>query len=459
MNSLLAVKKDFIEMQISTSFPDPPQGGREPGNSEETTVIISFEETNLSSSVYVEMGADEDAGLDIKSVMTSMTSVMSAEGVADPISFRVNCFAIFVGDMARGIFFPTMWNLVQILGGDQIILGFVTSSFSFGRMLVLPLFGKLSTVHGCRKVLLFTSVIFFVGTIMFAQVLYVGKPWFLILSNIVLGIGSGTLAVTRAYTSDVTPRRSRTGYMALISATQYIGTTVTPLIGSLFVVIFANEDAEVVKYNAINEFTAPAYFMAIATSTLIYLLHVYFKDMPEKHQASSEKLSKRYLERSDIANTSTCFGLITNHTLCLYGCMFLNVFVKGPMACFETLGVEFAESHFEMQRQQAGSIVAAAGFLGALNLLILKFYITQHYNDVQIIILGYSMFIIGIMLNTTLDKEDPKNNPIWMYALSMFFVYSCGYPICHVALIGYFSKGKILCTYAINYCIFYTNGS
>jgi ceroid-lipofuscinosis MFS transporter 7 len=209
----------------------------------EQKTVVSFDD-QIASTVYIEMDDMDDINEVESDAKSIVSSIMTVDGIADPTSFRVNCFAIFVGDMARGIFFPTMWNLVQVLGGDQIVLGYVTSSFSFGRMLVLPLFGKMSTVNGCRKVLLFTSVIFFIGTLMFTQVLNVGEPWFLILSNVVLGIGSGTLAVTRAYTSDVTPRRSRTGYMALISAIQYSGTTVTPLLGSLFVVMFANQDAE-----------------------------------------------------------------------------------------------------------------------------------------------------------------------------------------------------------------------
>ncbi len=233
-------------------LPNSPRNGEglevddaENGPSYISPTVVSFDE-DVEYNSYVEINEDgtpeiKPAGSDVKTVVSS---IMTVDGIADPTSFRVNCLAIFVGDMARGIFFPTMWNLVQVLGGDQVVLGYVTSSFSFGRMLVLPLFGKLSTVHGCRKILLVTSIIFFMGTLMFTQVLNVGRCWFLILSNIVLGIGSGTLAVTRAYTSDVTPRRSRTGYMALISAIQYAGTTVTPLLGSLFVVMFRNRDID-----------------------------------------------------------------------------------------------------------------------------------------------------------------------------------------------------------------------
>eukprot|EP00558_Chaetoceros_sp_UNC1202_P005586 CAMPEP_0197242906 /NCGR_PEP_ID=MMETSP1429-20130617/8517_1 /TAXON_ID=49237 /ORGANISM="Chaetoceros sp., Strain UNC1202" /LENGTH=179 /DNA_ID=CAMNT_0042703025 /DNA_START=54 /DNA_END=593 /DNA_ORIENTATION=+ len=110
------------------------------------------------------------------------------------------------------------------------------------------------------------------------------------------------------------------------------------------------------------------------------------------------------------------------------------------MSCFETLGIEFAESHFDMGRGAAGTTVAVVGLLGALSLLAMKMFITQYFDDIELITTGYTMFIIGILMNTLLDRNNPENNPKWRYAISMFFCYSIGYPICHVALIGLFSK-------------------
>lgn len=158
----------------------------------------------------------------------------SEEGIKDLTSFWIVCLALFVGGMVQGIFFPTMLDLCQKLKGDQVLLGYVTSSFSIGRMIMLPLFGGWSTTKGYKWTLGLSTGIILIGSIMMIQVLRVDQQWFLILSNAVLGIGSGTLAVARAYTSEVTSTDERTGYMALISAIQYSGMTVTPLFGSLF---------------------------------------------------------------------------------------------------------------------------------------------------------------------------------------------------------------------------------
>ena len=54
---------------------------------------------------------DDDNTSDEKTIGST---IFTADGIADPISFRVNCLVVFLGDMARGIFFPTMWNLVQV---------------------------------------------------------------------------------------------------------------------------------------------------------------------------------------------------------------------------------------------------------------------------------------------------------------------------------------------------------
>ena len=207
-------------------------------NANNKSVIL----VNQNNSQVVDL-YDRDAE-DAFSFVSSVQTIHTADGIADPTSFKVNCLVVFLGDMARGIFFPTMWNLVQKLDGDQVLLGYVIASFSFGRMLVLPMFGSWSNIYGYKWTLQISTSILFVGTLLFALVLPIGKAWYLIFANTVVGIGSGTLGVTMAYASEVTPKRKRTVYLAWVSAVQYAGTTATPFIGSLFVLLFAKGDDE-----------------------------------------------------------------------------------------------------------------------------------------------------------------------------------------------------------------------
>ena len=47
------------------------------------------------------------------------------------------------------------------------------------------------------------------GTLMYVQVVKVEKAEYLILTQTVLGVGRGTMGVTRAFVADVTPNSGR----------------------------------------------------------------------------------------------------------------------------------------------------------------------------------------------------------------------------------------------------------
>lgn len=174
----------------------------------------------------------------------SVASVLTEDGIHDLPGFYIICLVILIGDMSRGVFFPSMWPLVSELGGTQVTLGYSVAAFSFGRILVSPLFGSWSVTYGYTKTLLLSCMILLLGTLLYAQVQNVGNPQFLIFSQTILGVGSGTLGVTRAFVADITAQRNRTRYMAWITAVQYGGFTVTPFVGAIFNKTLANVDLQ-----------------------------------------------------------------------------------------------------------------------------------------------------------------------------------------------------------------------
>ncbi|CAN0431369.1 unnamed protein product, partial [Ectocarpus fasciculatus] len=52
----------------------------------------------------------------------------------------------------------------------------------------------------------------------------------------------------------------------------------------------------------------------------------------------------------------------------IYGGFLLNMSTKGTIACFETLGAEYATTHFGMTSAEAGSIFATFGSIGVVSL-------------------------------------------------------------------------------------------
>jgi ceroid-lipofuscinosis MFS transporter 7 len=118
-----------------------------------------------------------------------------------------------------------MWPLVEELGGNKVWLGYAVGAFSFGRIIASPSLGKWSIEKGYSTTLVTSTSIMLFGCLLFAQVYSIGSLYFLVASQIILGIGSATLGVTRAYVAEITATRQRTTYIAALTAVQYGGFT------------------------------------------------------------------------------------------------------------------------------------------------------------------------------------------------------------------------------------------
>lgn len=79
------------------------------------------------------------------------------------------------------------------------------------RVMISPYFGNLSTKHGYRRVLMAASCFIIVGAMSYA---IAWNRAALITAQILMGVGSGTLGVTRAYVADKSTPEQRTYLLA-----------------------------------------------------------------------------------------------------------------------------------------------------------------------------------------------------------------------------------------------------
>jgi ceroid-lipofuscinosis MFS transporter 7 len=190
-------------------------------------------------------------------------------------------------------------------------------------------------------------------------------------------------------------------------------------------------------------YTAPAYFMATVVCITIFFILNYFKDrIRHLTQKDPKRKSQRQQLVDDVANATIWIGL-TVYDACILGCMLLNVATKGSIAAFETMGIRYAESHFELYPAKAGVIVATCGTVGVVFLLLMG-YLSQHFSDIQLITGGMVIMAAGIV--SLAGFHEDVENPKWRYVFAMFLIYAVGYPIGHTALIGLFSKSKSRCS-------------
>lgn len=183
-------------------------------------------------------------------------------------------------------------------------------------------------------------------------------------------------------------------------------------------------------------YTAPAYLMVFLCVGVLYCLQNFFVDRLRSTKRKSRSSKQSAID--ELADSPSMCGLLTVYTACILGFMVLNVAVKGILASFETLGIDYAATHFDLLPQQTGSVVAACGTIGVFVLLQMG-TLAQRFTDIQLIC-GGMLLMAGALVGLSCVQEG--DNPKWMFMSAFFVIYSIGYPISNTAVIGLFSKSK-----------------
>lgn len=95
---------------------------------------------------------------------------------------------VLIGDMARGILFPTLWLLVLENGGNQFHQGCAVSAFSAGRIVSSPIFGYGSEIFGYRYILMFCNLVIVAGSIVYS---FADSIPAIIGAQFIIGFGAG----------------------------------------------------------------------------------------------------------------------------------------------------------------------------------------------------------------------------------------------------------------------------
>ncbi|KAG5175496.1 major facilitator superfamily domain-containing protein [Tribonema minus] len=412
------------------------------------------------------------------------------EGLADYKSLATILTVVLIGDTARGIVFPTLSSYVILMGGNKSTLGAAVAGFSLGRVIASPLLGKWSTQYGCRRVLAAALSALSLGAILYA--LASSTAW-LIAAQVMMGLGSGTLGVTRGYVADRTPNARRTGMLAMLTAVQYGGFACTPLLGAMLCRAIGDGAWGFGHHFALggwvrlewSQFTAPGYLLAGASAAVALLVWLCLEDAapaakatpprPQQQQkavegAVGEKMALLHQTTSssktpaaaaaaaqavaygDVEDLEGAAAAARNHDAqqqnhdapltrsaeaAILGAFLLNVACKGVIATYETLGANYAINTLSLSPASAGLFFATFGAGGVVALLSMG-ALSRRFNDVQLIVGGAVVMLLSCALLVV-----PTQGGGLGYAgfvASIFLQYSIGYPIGHSAVLGMFSK-------------------
>jgi len=350
--------------------------------------------------------------------------------------------------------FPTLWPLVESLGGDRSTNGFMVGAFSLGRAISSPFIGRASVRMGFQRTLSLCSLIICLGGLLYGTATSISS---LLVAQILIGVGSGSLGVTRAYVAELSSPSTRTVLLAYLTAVQYCGFTCTPFIGALLTQIFGDgvllgRDRAGHEW-VVDKFNAPGFLTAIWAMVNAVLLLVVFAEPAHsvlrieayrsgnppppkaKPVSKGEKQRLRDAEAASMEEADAPNNCCASDEPVLMSLLLLNIATKGAIACFETLGAMFAIAVFNMSIPSAGQTFSTCGTVGVIALLFMG-PLVRVFDEVQLIAGGLVLMSVSCFTIAALEPD----SLIAFFFVAVALMYSIGYPVGHTAVIGAFSK-------------------
>ncbi|EGC35074.1 hypothetical protein DICPUDRAFT_47902 [Dictyostelium purpureum] len=360
------------------------------------------------------------------------------------LNLSIVFLVLFFSECARGIVVPTINQYSVEVGGDNSFLGWLVSSFSFGRFISTILLGYLSSRLKYKKVFSASVFICSLGALVYCfAYLYddeLGKI-LLILSRCLLGFGAGTLSVVRAYVAEVSSAQERTTYVAWSSAIQFLGFAITPIIGSVLAHIPWFYIIEPLK---VYHLTSPGYFLLIFNIVLFFVILFQFRN-PKKEEdptivveSDKEQLTKANPEEPKPKPKSIFKVLLSDKQalMSLFVFVILNFFVRGVLGIYETLGTPlFNLLTGDVDDSSSGYYFGGMGIIGIFVLLGIS-YITkkQLIDDFWILIVGNALMLVGCLVAVTTSLGWAR------FTISNILIWSIGYPLAQTIIVSMFSK-------------------
>ena len=208
-----------------------------------------------------------------KSILDCGFLDFSFQGLKNMNSSMVTVGAIvFVGDTSRGVLFPILSSLNTTLGGSTIDLGYLVAMFSVGRLLITAPLGYISDKYRHKLPLIMASFMLSCGATLWANAYWTNRLSVLYIAQFLMGVGSGSLGVTRSFVVEQCEPKKRTETLALITALQYAGFTVSPIVGSWLVTLGSTSN----QYWA---YALPAYLISLLSFWCLIALFAVFKNI------------------------------------------------------------------------------------------------------------------------------------------------------------------------------------
>lgn len=207
------------------------------------------------------------------------------------MSLLLNLANTFLYMVNTYIIVPTADDYSMNLGAAATVCGIVIGAMAVAQVFSSVYFSAWSN-KSYFKPLVFSSIVLFVGNLMYALALDLNSIWVLLLGRVFCGLGSAR-AVNRRYISDCVPLRIRMQASAGFVSASALGMACGPALAGLLQTKFK-------IYNlTFNENTLPGWVMSIAWLVYLVWLWITFKEPVRDEEEENHAPNQSNAEKHD----------------------------------------------------------------------------------------------------------------------------------------------------------------
>ncbi|HYQ88571.1 MAG TPA: MFS transporter [Candidatus Binatia bacterium] len=266
-----------------------------------------------------------------------MTQPLDATPPASQASRAILFLTVFIHLLGFGIIIPLLPYYAETYGAKAIVVGLLTTSFSFCQFLFAPLWGRLSDRIGRRPVLIGSLVVTALSYLVYAAA---HSLLLLFASRMLAGVAGAVLSTAQAYVADTTTPENRTKGMGLIGAAFGMGFIFGPALGGIL---------------SRWGFAAPAYASAaLALSAAVFAFFRLRESLPPEVRAEAAARRRQRATMGEALRrpvVGTVLGLFFTATLCFAG--------------MEAILALFCQRYFHWGPHQIGYLFAYVGVVAA----------------------------------------------------------------------------------------------
>lgn len=308
-------------------------------------------------------------------------------------------------------------------------MGYLIAVLSLGRFCATLPMGYFCDKYRHKVSLLISSCVIGLGAVVWANVSLTRSLYLLYTAQFLLGVGSGSLGVTRSYVVEQVEPQHCTEMLAYLTALQYAGFTVSPIIGAAL-------SAWGQRISPYWSFGLPAYFLALLAELSVVMLWSVFQDI-DGGSSSAPAAAATAKPKTEQSNSENAKNLSRQWLTVAVLLIALNVTVRGSIAVYETLGAEIWSNDYRLNPVQLGTLVTLSGGVGSLQLVFFRYLWTSRFSEITLILIGLHIMIQAQVVMHAYGTTLPTAQ---QFMVSIVLMYAFGYPLAQTATLGVFSK-------------------